>query len=535
MADQLIELLCQRLGEKLQASPSSDLNDLIGYVQGVIEADDGLKQALTNKVTQINQGQTTGYQVLVEGGQAYIGTHLQVTDPSLLEAALDKVLAAYLSHSSQTAASDRSPMGDRCLVVKGHLRLLHEQQAGKEKALILAPDEEKVRIRQQIRDLKEAIGEFEVELKQLEAGVDPPNNLNRRGILNPEQFVGRDKALTALHEKLKDNKPLAIAGVVGMGGVGKTELAIQYARQHWQDYKGGVVWLSGERAVNDLLGFAQSQLFPKFKLADLGDVPMQLGYCWRNWPTQGDPPQPVLLIFDDVTDYQAQVQPCLPEGSRFRVLLTTRERFQGIERLDLDVLAPQDALALLEHLVGSDLVRAETSTAVELCEWLGYLPLGLELVGNYLQEEECSFAELFQELKERQRKFLRHPSMTQPEPTMTAQYGVAAAFELSWERLDLDARFLGAYLSVFAAAPIRWELVVAPGETSAATEEALHTARRKLVRLSLLKKMGTIVQFHPLIREFFIEKRESDEFVIPPSHQLTEQTGEILRLFGALE
>lgn len=535
MTDRLIELLCQRLGEKLQAAPTSDLNDLIRYLQEVIEADDSLKQALTDKAVQINQGDTTGYQVLVEGGQAYIGTHLQVADPNLLEAALDRILAAYLSRSSQVAPTDHSQIGDRRVVLKGHLRLLYEQLEGKEKALILASAEEKVRIHQQIRDLRAEIDEFEVELKQLEAGADLPNNLNRRGILNSEWFVGREKALTDLHEKLKDNKPLAIAGVVGMGGVGKTELAIQYARQHWQDYKGGVIWLAGERAVNDLLGFAQSQLFPKFKLADLGDVPVQLGYCWRNWPAQGDPPQPVLLIFDDVTDYRTQVQPCLPEDSRFRVLLTTRERFQGINRLELDVLDSQDALTLLEHLVGVDRVHGEAKTAAELCEWLGYLPLGLELVGNYLQEEECSFAELFKALKDRKRKVLHHPSLIQPEPTMTAQYGVAAAFELSWERLDLDARFLGAYLSVFASAPIRWELVVAPGEASSATEEALQTARRKLVRLSLLKRVGTMVQFHPLIREFFIEKRESDEFVIPPSHQLTGQTGEILRLFGAVD
>ena len=235
--------------------------------------------------------------------------------------------------------------------------------------------------------------------------ADPPNNLNRRGIWDPERFVGRGQALADLHKKLENNKPLAIAGVVGMGGVGKTELAIQYARQHWQDYKGGVVWLAGERAVNELLGFAQSQLFPTFKLADLGDVPVQLGYCWRNWPKQGDPPQPVLLIFDDVTDYQEQVQPCLPEGKRFRVLLTTRERFQGIDRLELDVLDPQDAIALLEHLVGSDRVEAEASTVAELCEWLEYLPLGLELVVNYLQEEACSFAELFTALKHDNAKF----------------------------------------------------------------------------------------------------------------------------------
>ncbi len=103
MADGLIEHLCQQLGEKLQTAPSSGLNDLIAYLQGVIEADANLKQALTDKAVQINQGDATGYQVLVEGGQAYIGTHLRVTDPSLVEAALSKILAAYLSRPTSSS------------------------------------------------------------------------------------------------------------------------------------------------------------------------------------------------------------------------------------------------------------------------------------------------------------------------------------------------------------------------------------------------------------------------------------------------
>ena len=347
--------------------------------------------------------------------------------------------------------------------------------------------------------------------------------------------MGRDDEIAQLHQQLQRSDRLAIAAVVGMAGIGKTELALQYAHQHLSHYRGGVVWLPGDRAIVELLTFVQGQLFPHFKLADLGDVDVQLAYCWRNWPVQENPPELVLLIFDDVTDYRDQVVRYLPQGYRFRVLLTTRERFQGIERLDLDVLSPADALTLLGTIIGSERIEAEAEMAASLCKWLGYLPLGLELAGYYLVEEECAIAELLTELEKRKRKVLQHPALIEPEPSMTAQYGVEAAFELSWERLDLDARFLGAYLSLFAAAPIRWELVVAPGEASAETDEALKTARRKLVRLSLLKKVGQHFQFHPLIRQFFAEKRESNEFVIPSSHQLTGATAQILQLFDMPE
>jgi hypothetical protein len=61
----------------------------------------------------------------------------------------------------------------------------------------------------------------------------------------------------------------------------------------------------------------------------------------------------------------------------------------------LDVLTKEAALALLKWLVRDEWVEAELEVAENLCEWLGYLPLGLELVGRYLAlEEDLSLAEI---------------------------------------------------------------------------------------------------------------------------------------------
>jgi hypothetical protein len=50
------------------------------------------------------------------------------------------------------------------------------------------------------------------------------------------EFVGREKELINLHEQLQQPRTVAISAVAGMGGVGKTELAIKYAKEHEADY-----------------------------------------------------------------------------------------------------------------------------------------------------------------------------------------------------------------------------------------------------------------------------------------------------------
>ena len=88
-------------------------------------------------------------------------------------------------------------------------------------------------------------------------GDGPPTNLQDRGVAR-DRFFGRDQVLAELHQLLqKGDHRVAIASVDGMGGVGKSELAVQYARQHLHEtYRGGVVWLAGERAGVELLNFA---------------------------------------------------------------------------------------------------------------------------------------------------------------------------------------------------------------------------------------------------------------------------------------
>ncbi|BAY61764.1 NB-ARC domain-containing protein [Calothrix brevissima NIES-22] len=313
--------------------------------------------------------------------------------------------------------------------------------------------------------------------------------------------------MQTLHELLQQNQQVAIAAIAGMGGVGKTELALQYAIQQCNSYQGGICWLlpKSEDIGSKIIQFARIQLDlnpPK----DL-DFSAQVQYCFRNW-REGE----VLLVLDDVADYR-EVKPYFTSlSSRFKVLMTSRQQLGRIATLSLDVLQPEAALELLKSIIGRERFERENQrnpqVGLQLCEWLGYLPLGLELVGRYLaRKPDLSLAEMRRRLE---KKRLEQPALQEAEADMTAQRGVLAAFELSWQELEdalckggVTPPLVGCLLSLFAAAPIPWVLV----EQCLLEEdgEDLEEIRDdKLLNLHLLQRKGEgIYQLHPLLREFF--------------------------------
>jgi len=339
---------------------------------------------------------------------------------------------------------------------------------------------------------------IEVVQKQHPKPVGIPANLPYSGVV---EFVGRDEVMSQLHQMLQQSYRVAVSAIAGMGGVGKTELGLQYALKYQSAYPAGICWLSarGVDVGTQIVQFGRSLLNlnppDDFKLLE------QVTFCWRHWQS-GE----VLLVFDDVTHYAA-ITPYLPPSTalRFKVLITTRLRLgTSVNQLELEVLDEPEALALLKSLVGGNRVQMERDCAQQLCTQLGYLPLGLELVGRYLvRKPDLSLATMLQRLQE---KRLAARALCQTENDMTAQLGVAAAFELSWETLSQSARSLAYLLSLFAAAPIPWSLV----ENCLADQdlETLEEIRdSELLNLHLLQRTKPgIYSLHPLIHNFFQEK-----------------------------
>ena len=337
-----------------------------------------------------------------------------------------------------------------------------------------------------------------LEVLTSETNVLIPHNLPHSGV---SVFIGRDAELALLHEKLQKDDQVAIVAIEGMGGIGKTELALQYALSHCQitTYSGGICWIKAREDIGiQIVSFARTWL--NLNPPDDMNLNETVAFCWQNWH-EGK----VLIILDDVQDYKS-IQPYLPPAKpRFKVLLTTRLRLRPpVETLSLDVLTQAETLELLRSFLGSERTEQQFSDAIALSQWLGNLPLALELVGRYLaRKPDLSLAIMLRRLEDKRLDAL---TASQSEVDMTASLGIKAAFELSWEELETSAQNLARLLGLFALAPIPWELVeLCLPEWD---EEELEDLRdEQLLNLHLLQRVAAgIYQIHPLTREFFNTK-----------------------------
>jgi hypothetical protein len=330
--------------------------------------------------------------------------------------------------------------------------------------------------------------------------TETPHNLPYSGTI---KFVGRVETLEDLRQMLQQSNQVVLTAIEGMGGVGKTELALQYAQLQLLlgTYSGGICWLRArdENVGLQVVRFAEVKLGIKtpedWKLED------RVNFCWARWH-EGD----VLLILDDVNDY-LKIKPYLPsQPSRFKMLLTTRLQLDLAKSLTLDVLDELAALELVEEWIGTEKIKQESEDAQQLCEQLGYLPLALNLVGRYIKKRRISLAEMLRRLNE---KKLKHESLRRNQDdlalTLNIQRGVIDAFELSWDELCESAQELGQLLSLFALGAIPWHLVEKVEILQ--SKEALEDARLELEELHLIQfKNFEMYRLHQLIREFFIGK-----------------------------
>jgi len=327
-----------------------------------------------------------------------------------------------------------------------------------------------------------------------------------------------------------------------MGGVGKSELAIQHAYGSLDLYRGGILRLDARQGLDamalQVVTFCRG-VFPDLALPEDKSPTELLPLCWSQWPASANPPEPVLLILDDQRGdkggYEAERK--LLEGlpPRFRRLITQRQtaptNAQAMELLLLEREASLELLALQAGEGGTDRLKAEEQAADGLCSEVGDLPLALVLLGARLAERPDLRPE--QLLADLQAKGAAAKALQQAHPELGAKLGVVEALLISWEPLTDPAKSLLLLLSVMAPALIPWELVEACRLPELELEEgsAFGDQQAELLRAQFVERSGPgLYQLHPLVRQFLrLQSQEQLELVARWRKQLAAAVAGVCR------
>ncbi len=208
-------------------------------------------------------------------------------------------------------------------------------------------------------------------------------------------FTGRDVVLTELTTALgSGNAPVQPLAIVGMGGIGKTQIAVEYAYRFQGDYQ-AVLWAQAdthEVLISAFVAAARLLNLPE-KDAQDQNIAVAAFLEWMKTHSQW------LLILDNVEDL-TMVSGFIPPAHDGHIILTTRVQAMGrlAQRCEVETIQPEAAALFL--LKRSTLIASDTSleqvspmertTALEIARELGYLPLALDQAGAYMEESQLN-------------------------------------------------------------------------------------------------------------------------------------------------
>jgi tetratricopeptide (TPR) repeat protein len=300
-------------------------------------------------------------------------------------------------------------------------------------------------------------------------------------------FVGRNAALDNLRAALMSGRGAAVTGcaLYGLGGVGKTRLAIEYALRHEADYSALLFVPAHDLATLNAnlaeLTSAEVLDLPE-KEAREDEVKIEAALRWLDaHPTW-------LMILDKVDDDEAvgAVAELMARLKGGHVIVTARAANfpASVRKLALDALDESAATEfLLERTRGKRAPAGDDEAqARELAHELGGLALGLEQAGAYIARQRIGFARYLTLWREKRDSVLNWFDRT----TMSYDHGVglAAAWAASVEKLTPESRRLLERLAFLAPEPIPVSLLDVPVPGEAADYDA-YEARAGLYAYSL--------------------------------------------------
>ena len=234
---------------------------------------------------------------------------------------------------------------------------------------------------------------------------------------NPN-FTGRVDLLDRLHEALTSGKYVALTAITGLG---KTQLALEYAYRHKADYK-IIWWVKSEEPATLAADYAD--LATKLGLPPIENLPDAVDTV-RSWLEKNDG---WLLVFDNAQNFDALAD-YLPRTGTGDVIITSRDPNWGgtAQKLPVDVFSRDESIEFLRSRTGKE------DGAGALADALGNLPLALEQAGAYIEKTEITLADYLKRFQEHQKEVLKRGKPSSFPDT------VATTWNMSFERVEKES------------------------------------------------------------------------------------------------
>lgn len=319
----------------------------------------------------------------------------------------------------------------------------------------------------------------------------PPRNHN---------FTGRDDLITQLRDRLADRRAAIVPqAFFGLGGVGKTQLAVEYIYRYQSQYQ-LIWWINSEDP--SLVRSSIAALAPHLGLESgpSGDeaLPLVLDALRR-----GSPYRRWLLVFDNA-DRPEDLEEYFPSGEGHILITSRNQSWAGhAHPISVDVFSREESVRFLQRRAPG----MPTEDASRLAEALGDLPLAVEQAGAWHAETAMSVDDYLELLSEHAGRLL------DTAVPSGYQHSVVATWNLSMERLaqrSPAAVQLLRLCSCMAPEPISWAMLRSaafaplPSPLAEALRDPveLGLATREIGRLALARidHRSNSLQMHRLVQ-----------------------------------